>query len=199
MDFADRSIIRVNLFYNASASAGKNHFAMKANYQNASMLDMIFEHRNKAYGAYALRNHYNRRISLALLITFSFIFLLGGGKFLLDHMNSPQKNVMEHIVIVEPIPEIHLEDQPEIRPELPPETQPQAIQTERNVEMNVVQDNQAPADSIPTVAELRDAESGAASKVGKTPHRPTPTPPRLRGLPSGRGTPRSRRACGLAS
>lgn len=133
---------------------------MKTNYQNADMLDMIFENRNKAYGAYALRNDYSRRISHALLITFSSIFLLGFGKFLLDKMKDPKRNVLDHIVIVEPIPEIHLEEEIEIeKPKLPAEVQPQAIETERNTEMNVTADNQA-SDSIPTVEELRDAESG---------------------------------------
>ena len=57
---------------------------MKTNYQNATMLDMIFEHRNKSYGAYALRKNYSKTISEALLITFSVVVLLGFGKLLSD-------------------------------------------------------------------------------------------------------------------
>src|SRR5687767_6560722 len=124
MDFDDSSIIKVDLFYNAAAIAEKTTF-MKTNYQNASMLDMIFEQRNKAYGAYALRNDYNRRVSMALLITISSIFLLGLGKFLLDKMQTPKRNAVEHIVIVEPIPEINLKEEKEIKPVLPPENQSQ--------------------------------------------------------------------------
>jgi protein TonB len=138
---------------------------MKTNYQNMRMLDMIFENRNKAYGAYALRNDYNRRISRALLITFSSIVLLGVVKFFLDKMHTANTNAIEHIVVVEPIPEIHLEEKPEIKPQLPAETQSQAIQTERNVEMNVVEDNQQASDSVPTVADLRDAESGLTTNL----------------------------------
>ncbi len=38
---------------------------------NADILDIVFDDRNKAYGAYTLRKTYNRRLSKALLITFS--------------------------------------------------------------------------------------------------------------------------------
>lgn len=43
---------------------------------HADVLDILFEHRNKAYGAYYLRKTYNHRLLLSLLLTFSFIFLL---------------------------------------------------------------------------------------------------------------------------
>lgn len=35
----------------------------------ADILDIIFEHMNKDYGAYRLRKEYNRRLRLALIIT----------------------------------------------------------------------------------------------------------------------------------
>ncbi len=47
----------------------------------ASLLDIIFEHRNKAYGAYALRRDYNQRLYIAMGIGLSLVFglaLLGG-------------------------------------------------------------------------------------------------------------------------
>ena len=42
----------------------------------ADFLDIIFDNRNKQYGAYMLRKHYNNRLGLALAISFSFIFLV---------------------------------------------------------------------------------------------------------------------------
>ncbi len=42
----------------------------------ADMLDIIFEHRNKNYGAYALRRNYNNRLLKAMVTTF-----LGAGLF----------------------------------------------------------------------------------------------------------------------
>lgn len=41
----------------------------------ADMLDILFEHRNKSYGAYALRRNYNHNLILALLITLSLVIV----------------------------------------------------------------------------------------------------------------------------
>jgi protein TonB len=41
----------------------------------SSHLDILFHNRNKAYGAYVLRRHYNRRLLHAMLLTFSLVFL----------------------------------------------------------------------------------------------------------------------------
>jgi protein TonB len=43
---------------------------------HADILDILFENRNKAYGAYALRKNYNHRLQRALGISLSFVFLL---------------------------------------------------------------------------------------------------------------------------
>ena len=42
---------------------------------NADILDLIFEDRNKEYGAYDLRKTYNKRILKALIITASVALL----------------------------------------------------------------------------------------------------------------------------
>ncbi len=42
----------------------------------SSVLDIVFDNRNKAYGAYELRKFYNNRIRKALFLTFSFMALL---------------------------------------------------------------------------------------------------------------------------
>src|SRR5688572_24295019 len=42
----------------------------------ADVLDILFEHRNKTYGAYHLRRTYHQRLFFSLLFTFSFVFLL---------------------------------------------------------------------------------------------------------------------------
>jgi periplasmic protein TonB len=42
----------------------------------ADVLDILFEHRNKAYGAYALRKHYNQRLAFSLGLAMSTILLL---------------------------------------------------------------------------------------------------------------------------
>ncbi len=45
----------------------------------ADMLDILFDNRNKQYGAYTLRKNYNSRLSMALgisLTTILFVFFL---------------------------------------------------------------------------------------------------------------------------
>mgnify|MGYP000181478495 FL=1 len=43
---------------------------------NAHILDIIFENRNKAYGAYTLRKFYNNRLFTSMGITFLFVTLM---------------------------------------------------------------------------------------------------------------------------
>src|SRR4051812_11934247 len=113
---------------------------MKTNYENTRMLDMIFENRNKSYGAYALRSNYNSRIAKALFITFSSIILLCFGKFVSDKMKGTYTQQAGPFVIAEPIPAVHFEKpQLKIEPPKPPQQpqQAQAIATQRNTEMHV--------------------------------------------------------------
>jgi protein TonB len=42
----------------------------------ADLLDILFEHRNKAYGAYALRRNYNDRLHWALGISLGLVFIV---------------------------------------------------------------------------------------------------------------------------
>lgn len=43
---------------------------------HADLLDILFEHRNKRYGAYALRKEYNNRLGIALAVALSLVLLL---------------------------------------------------------------------------------------------------------------------------
>ena len=136
---------------------------MKTNYQNVPLLDMIFEHRNKSYGAYALRKSYDKTIAQSILVSFSFIFLLVFGKYMSERLKSPAKNTAIRFVTLDPINELHL-PKPEVLKPLPPANPPKAraVNTQRNVEMNVVSNNNAVSDSIIPNAQ-QTAESGLAN------------------------------------
>ena len=60
----------------------------------ADVLDIIFENRNKAYGAYALRKYYNSRLYKAMGITFFAAAIICAFSFF-------QKHPVENILIVE--------------------------------------------------------------------------------------------------
>ena len=49
---------------------------------SSDILDILFENKNKDYGAYNLRRTYNKRITRALIITASIALLAVGGSLL---------------------------------------------------------------------------------------------------------------------
>ena len=136
---------------------------MKTNYQNASMLDMIFEHRNKTYGAYALRNNYNSRISQSLLIMVSVVTLLCFGKFISDRIKSNPVVTPGHIVELDPIPPVYL-GTPQIKIDPPKPPVALGINTIHHTEMQVTTQNNV-IDSVPTNDQLHDAESGLTTNT----------------------------------
>ncbi len=54
----------------------------------ADLLDILFEGRNKEYGAYDLRKTYNRRISIALIVTVVVMAVLFLGSVLAKNLSS---------------------------------------------------------------------------------------------------------------
>jgi periplasmic protein TonB len=60
----------------------------------SDLLDIVFEHRNKLYGAYALRKTYDRRLTLALVAALVTVIIFLGISFLRKRDNGidPDKN-----------------------------------------------------------------------------------------------------------
>src|SRR5829696_5737077 len=91
---------------------------------SADILDLIFEDRNKDYGAYELRKTYNKRIMRALIITASVALLALLGSILaktLQDKNSKKFNVNE-LTLQDIKPEE--EKKPEPPPPPPPKQEP---------------------------------------------------------------------------
>ena len=89
---------------------------------NADILDLIFEGRNKEYGAYDLRKTYNQRILKALIITASVALLALLGSLLAKAFKSNNKNVVQHEITLQEIKEE--EKKPDIPPPPPPKPPP---------------------------------------------------------------------------
>ncbi len=62
---------------------------------NADILDIIFDGKNKQYGAYDLRKSYNSRLKKALIITASFGLLIFLTSFLVDKLGKKSGPVLE--------------------------------------------------------------------------------------------------------
>ena len=86
------------------------------NILSADILDLIFENRNKNYGAYMLRKHYNGRMAKALAVT----FLLVTASLLATLVFKPAK--AKEILIIDPI---YIKLLPEVVAEKPKNQQPQ--------------------------------------------------------------------------
>jgi periplasmic protein TonB len=86
----------------------------------ADVLDIIFENRNKDYGAYELRKKYNKRITLALVITAAVAALAIGGTVLAKNLKPSDDDKLQ----VEDMSLKQIEEPPP--PELPPPPPPKA-------------------------------------------------------------------------
>jgi protein TonB len=81
--------------------------------------DIVFEERNKSYGAYALRKNHNRTVALALLITASAFLLAVSIPAIMDWIN----NKTEEVAPVD-ITEVDLTAPPPLNPDEPPPPPP---------------------------------------------------------------------------
>ena len=99
---------------------------------SADLLDILFEGKNKAYGAYELRKTYNRRITTALIITASLVLLIFVGTLVAKQIEEQDTALVE--VKDEPPP-----PPPPPPPKLPP---PPPIQTIQFTPPKIVKDEE---------------------------------------------------------
>ena len=89
---------------------------------SADVLDLLFEHRNKEYGAYELRKTYNKRVLKALIITASIALLALLGSLLSKALQSKSSKFDVKEVTLQEIKEE--EKKPDIPPPPPPKPPP---------------------------------------------------------------------------
>ncbi|MCH5596518.1 energy transducer TonB [Niabella ginsengisoli] len=85
----------------------------------ADLLDIVFDGRNKSYGAYELRRHYRQRMTKALLITAGICITIGGGAWL---KSTFAKTVESDVLRI--IPDVTISNVEPIEEELPPPPPP---------------------------------------------------------------------------
>jgi protein TonB len=123
----------------------------------ADILDIIFEGRNKEYGAYELRRTYNKRMRLSIAVMLLVVLLLCVGQLLADRLKGkapllPEKNdvVLSQVDVPEDKP---LPPPPAMKP--PPQ---EKIQTIKVVTPRIVPDEQVPETEMPPVEEQENAK-----------------------------------------
>jgi periplasmic protein TonB len=105
----------------------------------ADFLDLLFDNRNKEYGAYELRRTYQSRITRALIFTGIFVGLTFTGIVLANNLE-PKKTeglLIRDVTIEDFPPEEKL---PEPIPEPPRRIEPVQIRTERLTTIDIVED-----------------------------------------------------------
>jgi periplasmic protein TonB len=114
--------------------------------KNADVLDIIFEGRNKEYGAYELRKGYNKRLVRALIGTSGFVLLLLLGYFVSNLDLSSKKVAMAvQDVDLEAVKEEKKEPPPP-PPKMPP---PPKVETIKFTPPKIVPDDKVKEDEKP--------------------------------------------------
>lgn len=135
----------------------------------ADILDLVFEGRNKEYGAYHLRKTYNRRIWLALAITAGVAALLFIYFFVSQSLNSNKTATIEvKEVVLEDIKQEEEEKKNEPPPPPPPPKQePPKVEMTKFTPPKIVKDEEVKKEDIPPeVEKLEDTKIDVISQEG---------------------------------
>jgi periplasmic protein TonB len=99
------------------------------NLYKSEWLELVFEDRNKSYGAYDLRKHYADNLFKALgFTTLGFVLLLVGYNFVLTHRPAPEAI---HETVVQLINPPKTQVKPPVTPPKPPKVDPPKVNTVR--------------------------------------------------------------------
>lgn len=133
---------------------------------SADILDIIFEDRNKEYGAYHLRKTYNKRITLALIITASVAFIGLAGSVLAKSLKSGEPKLEVKDVVLENIKQEE-EKKVEPPPPPPPKVEPPKVEMTKFTPPKIVKDEEVKKEDIPPeVEKLEDTKIDVASQEG---------------------------------
>lgn len=125
---------------------------------SASLIDLIFDGRNKEYGAYYLRKTYEQRIKKALIITFSIAVLAIGGTALAGNSKpNANRDIVKGEYFIEAIPPD--EKIPEPLPKEEPPPQEVQVKQEKFLDLKVVEDDKV-IDPPPSQESLIDSKIG---------------------------------------
>ncbi|MEI2737201.1 MAG: hypothetical protein V9F01_00280 [Chitinophagaceae bacterium] len=131
---------------------------------SADILDLIFEDRNKDYGAYNLRKTYNRRITRALIITASIAALAIGGSLLASNLKSDKdkKVKMQEVTLTE----VKQEEKKIIPPPPPPpKVEPPKVEMKQFTPPVIKKDEEVEKPPPPQ-EELKDAKIDVVNQEG---------------------------------
>jgi protein TonB len=138
----------------------------------ASLDDIVFDGRNRVYGAYQLRGLYQRHVTRALIIATAMFLLLLAMPLVAQLLRGKNPEVFIKKVYIQPIDVNTHVDPPVVTPPPPatapkPPTTPPQLPTIRNVVPVVVKEKvDTKDDEVPDHKELLERESGVRTLEG---------------------------------
>jgi len=133
----------------------------------ADILDIIFEGRNKEYGAYDLRKTYNKRILLAIAIVMALALLIFVGSLLANSAGANKKNKLDvQDVQLEEVKE-EKKNEPPPPPPPPKMPEPPKVEIAKFTPPKIVEDKDVKEDEKPPeVEKIEDAKIGTINQEG---------------------------------
>lgn len=132
---------------------------------NADILDIIFEGKNKEYGAYELRKTYNKRLVKAFIGTAIIILLLFLGYFLSNISGTTKKQAL--VVEDVQLEDVQQEKKNQPPPPPPPKVEPPKVEMVKFTPPKIVKDNEVKQEEKPPEQEkLDDTKIGAVNQEG---------------------------------
>lgn len=129
----------------------------------ADVLDIIFEGRNKIYGAYELRKTYNRRILIALtgILILALAFTIAS---VIKKGDEAYRPMLVKDIDISDVPKEEIKPDPVI---IPPKTQPERMEITRFTPPLIVKEADVkPEDEIKKQDELENTQIGTINQAG---------------------------------
>lgn len=134
--------------------------------QSADILDIIFDGRNKEYGAYELRKTYNSRMTKALVGTVLILLLAVLGNILANTVGKESKELIVQDVSLENVQQEEKKPEPPPPPP-PPKQEPPKVEITKFTPPKIVKDEEVKEeDEIKEVEKLEDTKIGTINQEG---------------------------------
>jgi periplasmic protein TonB len=128
---------------------------------SADILDIIFEGRNKEYGAYELRKTYKNRLVIAIVATLLVCLLFLIGSLIANRKTTDNSELLAQDVNLEEIKQPD-EPKPEPPPPPPPKQEPPKVEITKFTPPKIVEDQKVKPDEEPPPQDKMDD-----TKIGK--------------------------------
>src|SRR5574343_5391 len=134
--------------------------------QTADILDIIFDGRNKEYGAYELRKTYNKRMVKALVATVLIVVLALLGNLLANSTSGSKTELIVQDVSLENVQQEEKKPEPPPPPP-PPKQEPPKVEITKFTPPKIVKDEEVKEeDEIKEVEKLEDTKIGTINQEG---------------------------------